>query len=72
MARHQQIGHVFKWSESSLKYGGGLGAARCRGDLIATSDEIVEAEDGGVCPRCNSLIEIDGGSALCQNCGFSF
>ena len=38
----------------------------------ARPDEIVQACEDGLCPRCSSAMEICGEAGLCQICDFRF
>ena len=47
--------------------------AASRGFLArAEPDEIVQACDDGLCPRCGTVMEISGAAGLCEICGFRF
>ncbi len=38
----------------------------------AGPDEIVQARDDRMCPRCSSEMQISGSAGLCEICGFRF
>lgn len=38
----------------------------------ATAEEIAQAKEDSICPRCNKLIFLDKEGVYCNNCGFGF
>ena len=53
------------------KFPARIGASR--GFLArAGPDEIAQACEDQMCPRCGSEMEIRGGAGLCEICGFRF
>jgi len=38
----------------------------------ASPEEIAQAKEDSICPRCNKLIFLDKEGVYCSNCGFSF
>ena len=42
------------------------------GQSQPTPDEIAQAKEDGVCPRCDSLLDIGNRAFLCHECGWSF
>ena len=53
------------------KFPARIGPSRCT-LAKAGPDEIVEALEDGVCPRCASPMEISDAAGLCEVCGFRF
>lgn len=39
---------------------------------LATAEEIAQAKEDSICPRCNRMIFLDPEGVLCDNCGFSY
>jgi len=39
---------------------------------MATPEEIAQAKEDSICPRCNKLIFLDKDGVYCNNCGFGF
>lgn len=37
-----------------------------------TPDEIIQAKEDGVCPRCDTILDIDKSEFYCPKCGWSF